>query len=197
MAYKKTEWVNNLPPSIDEVNLGKMEEQIYQNSLRIEDIQKTLAEHASHLSSLDGEISGLKGRMTTAENDIKGIKQDITNINNTKANKADVPTNSDFATQLATKVDKTTYNTFANTTVPNTYAKKSDVYTKGETDSRLNNKLSKSGDTGSGNYTFNNNVTVKGDLSTNKSYVIHNGAKLYIQSGNPGGKKGDIWIKNS
>ena len=53
MAYTKTEWHNNSQPFIDEVNLNKIEEGIYQNSVDVEDLEQTI-------SDLQAEIAQLK-----------------------------------------------------------------------------------------------------------------------------------------
>ncbi len=194
-TYRKTAWVNDIPPSIDDANLLKMEEGIYQNSLRINDLLTICERQDRELDAVRADISALGKRMTTAENDIKGIKSDITTINNTKANKNDVPTNDDFNTALDKKLDKTTYNTYVNTTAPNTYRKKSDSYTKSEVDSKVNGKLGNAGDTGNGNYRFNGNLVVNGPITTGYEYYGFDndnsqgfgagGYKLYVQSGNP------------
>lgn len=181
-VYSKTQWVNDIPPSIDEVNLLKMEEGIYQNSLRINDLLTICERQDSELDDVRADISALDKRMTTAENDIKGIKSDITTINNTKANKSDVPTNNDLSTALDKKVDKTTFSTYQ-TTVSNTYRTISDSYTKSQVDSKVDGKLNNNGDTGTGNYTFNKNVAVSGVLSTSQSYITIGGNKLYLHNG--------------
>ena len=127
MAYTKTVWVNDIPPSIDEINLGKMEEGIYQNSLRIDDLVTLTTQHTEQLKDLADDIEALQDRMTTAENDIKGMKADIQDLDNTKADASNVPTTSSMNSLLDKKLDKTTYNTFVNTTLPNNYYKKSIV----------------------------------------------------------------------
>lgn len=207
MAYDKTIWVNNIPPSIDDFNLGKMEEGIYQNSLRVEDLITLTTQHTNDIAGLRDDLGALANRVTTAENDIKSINNQIKTINDTKANKSDVPTNKDFTDALAKKLDTTTYNTFVNTTLPNTYYKKSETYTRTQIDGKVNGKLGNRGDTGNGNYTINGNLSVSGPITTGYEYIgLDNdnsmgfgagGVKLYVQPGNPGGRRGDVWIKNA
>lgn len=207
MAYTKTVWVNDIPPSIDEINLGKMEEGIYQNSLRIDDLVTLTTQHTEQLQDLADDIGALQDRMTTAENDINAIKGDIQTLESTKANASDVPTTENMNALLNNKLDKTTYNTFVNTTLPNTYYKKTETYTRSQIDSKVNGKLNNTGDTGNGNYTFNGKVNVKGTLSTTYEYIGFDsdngegfgsgGYKLYVDKNNPGGRKGDVWIKNA
>lgn len=205
--YSKTIWQNNIPPSIDEINLDKMEQGIYENSLRIGDLITLTDEHTKELADLQDDLSDLADRITTAENSIKSLNTQVTNLNNNKANKSDVPTNSSFNTELNKKLDKTTYNTFVNTTLPNTYYKKTETYTRDQIDSKVNNKLGKNGDTGNGDYTFNGTVDINGQLCTsyeaiifdtdNSTGVRNGGFKLMIQPSDPGGSKGDVWIKNA
>lgn len=207
MAYTKTVWVNDIPPSIDEINLGKMEEGIYQNSLRIDDLVTLTTQYTEQLKGLADDIEALQDRMTTAENDIKGMKADIQDLDNTKADASNVPTTSSMNSLLDKKLDKTTYNTFVNTTLPNNYYKKSETYTRSQIDSKLNGKLSDSGDTGNGDYRINGDFEVRGVLKTSYEYIGFDsdngegfgsgGYKLYVDKRNPGGRKGDVWIKNA
>lgn len=204
--YSKTVWQNNIPPSIDEYNLDKMEQGIYENSLRIGDLITLTDEHTKELSDLQGDLADLADRVTTAENGIKTLNTQVSQLNSSKANKTDVPSNSSFNTELGKKLDKTTYNNFVNTTLPNTYYKKSETYKRSEIDSKLNNKLGKNGDTGNGDYTFNGTVNVNGELRTSYEDIIFDtdnsqgirsgGYKLSIQPNDPGGSRGDVWIKN-
>lgn len=204
-AYTKTIWQNNIPPSIDDYNLDHMEQGIYENSLRIGDLITLTNEHTEEIGQLQNDLGALADRVTTNENSIKTLNSQVADIQKNKANKADVPTNEDFETELEKKVDKTTYNTFVNTTLPNTYYKKSETYTRSEIDAKLNNKLSKSGDTGTGNYTISGTLSVGGEISTAYENIIFDsdgnqglGAyRLYVQPNNPGGKRGDVWIKNT
>ena len=204
-AYTKTIWQNNIPPSIDDYNLDHMEQGIYENSLRIGDLITLTNEHTEEIGQLQNDLGALADRVTTNENSIKTLNSQVADIQKNKANKADVPTNEDFETELGKKVDKTTYNTFVNTTLPNTYYKKSETYTRSEIDAKLNNKLSKSGDTGTGNYTISGTLSVGGEISTAYENIIFDsdgnqglGAyRLYVQPNNPGGKRGDVWIKNT
>lgn len=204
-AYTKTIWQNNIPPSIDDYNLDHMEQGIYENSLRIGDLITLTKEHTEEIGQLQDDLGALADRVTTNENSIKTLNSQVADIQKNKANKADVPTNEDFETELEKKVDKTTYNTFVNTTLPNTYYKKSQTYTRSEIDAKLNNKLSKSGDTGTGNYTISGTLSVGGEISTAYENIIFDsdgnqglGAyRLYVQPNNPGGKRGDVWIKNT
>ena len=195
-AYTKTIWQNNIPPSIDDYNLDHMEQGIYENSLRIGDLITLTTEHTNELAQLQEDLGALKDRVTTNENSIKTLNSQVADIQANKANKVDVPTNEDFETELEKKVDKTTYNTFVNTTLPNTYYKKSETYTRAEIDAKLNNKLSKSGDTGTGNYTFTGNFNANGIVTSGGAYVGINGKGLYLTSYDPGGVIGDVWIKN-
>lgn len=205
VAYTKTIWQNNIPPSIDDYNLDHMEQGIYENSLRIGDLITLTTEHTNELAQLQEDLGALTDRVTTNENSIKTLNSQVADIQKNKANKANVPTNEDFETELEKKVDKTTYNTFVNTTLPNTYYKKSETYTRSEIDAKLNNKLSKSGDTGTGNYTISGTLSVGGEISTAYENIIFDsdgnqglGAyRLYVQPNNPGGKRGDVWIKNT
>ncbi len=182
-VYKKTAWVNDIPPSIDDANLLKMEEGIYQNSLRINDLVAICERQDNELDAVRADIAALGKRMTTAENDIKGLKSDVSTLQSTKANKADVPTNNEFNAGLDKKVDKTTYNTFVNTTAPNTYRTKADSYTKAQVDTKVGGKLGNKGDTGNGNYTFNGNVNVNGQIYTNQGYINIGGHRLYLHNG--------------
>lgn len=195
-AYTKTIWQNNIPPSIDDYNLDHMEQGIYENSLRIGDLITLTTEHTNELAQLQEDLGALTDRVTTNENSIKTLNSQVADIQTNKANKVDVPTNEDFETELEKKVDKTTYNTFVNTTLPNTYYKKSETYTRAEIDAKLNNKLSKSGDTGTGNYTFTGNFNASGIVTSGGAYVGINGKGLYLTSYDPGGVVGDVWIKN-
>ncbi len=181
-VYKKTQWVNDIPPSIDDVNLLKMEEGIYQNSLRVNDLLAICERQDRELNAVRADISALGKRMTTAENDIKGIKSDITTINNTKANKSDVPTNNEMSSALDGKVNNSDFANLQNY-VNNTFRKITDSYTKTEVNNKLDGKLNNNGDTGTGNYTFNKNVKAKGELSTDKGYIIIGGHKLYLHNG--------------
>lgn len=204
-AYTKTIWQNNIPPSIDDYNLDHMEQGIYENSLRIGDLITLTTEHTNELAQLQEDLGALTDRVTTNENSIKTLNSQVADIQANKANKVDVPTNEDFETELEKKLDKTTYNTFVNTTLPNTYYKKSQTYTRSEIDAKLNNKLSKSGDSGTGNYTISGTLSVGGEISTAYENIIFDsdgnqglGAyRLYVQPNNPGGKRGDVWIKNT
>lgn len=204
-AYTKTIWQNNIPPSIDDYNLDHMEQGIYENSLRIGDLITLTTEHTNELAQLQEDLGALTDRVTTNENSIKTLNSQVADIQANKANKVDVPTNEDFETELEKKLDKTTYNTFVNTTLPNTYYKKSETYTRSEIDAKLNNKLSKSGDSGTGNYTISGTLSVGGEISTAYENIIFDsdgnqglGAyRLYVQPNNPGGKRGDVWIKNT
>lgn len=206
-AYTKTIWQNNIPPSIDDYNLDHMEQGIYENSLRIGDLITLTNEHTQEIGQLQTDLGALADRVTTNENSINSLSQQVSDIETNKANKTDVPTNEDFETELEKKVDKTTYNTFVNTTLPNTYYKKSETYTRSEIDSKLNNKLGKSGDTGTGNYTITGTLSVGGPIITGYEYFGfdsdnnqgfgNGGYKLYVQSSNPGGRRGDVWIKNA
>lgn len=205
-AYTKTIWQNNIPPSIDDYNLDHMEQGIYENSLRIGDLITLTNEHTSQIGQLQSDLGALTDRVTTNENSIKTLNQQVSDIQENKANKADVPTNEDFESGLEQKVDKTTYNTFVNTTLPNNYYNKSQTYTREEIDAKLANKLNKTGgDTGSGNYNFNGNFFVSGEISTAYEDIIFDtdnnqglgSYRLYVQPGNPGGKRGDVWIKNT
>lgn len=204
-AYTKTIWQNNIPPSIDDYNLDHMEQGIYENSLRIGDLITLTTEHTNELAQLQEDLGALTDRVTTNENTIKTLNSQVADIQANKANKVDVPTNEDFETELEKKLDKTTYNTFVNTTLPNTYYKKSQTYTRSEIDAKLNNKLSKSGDSGTGNYTISGTLSVGGEISTAYENIIFDsdgnqglGAyRLYVQPNNPGGKRGDVWIKNT
>ena len=194
-AYTKTIWQNNIPPSIDDYNLDHMEQGIYENSLRIGDLITLTNEHTSQIGQLQSDLGALTDRVTTNENSIKTLNQQVADIQTNKANKTDVPTNEDFEAGLNLKVDKTTYDTFVNTTLPNNYYNKTQTYSKSEIDSQMNNKLSKSGDTGNGNYTFTGTVT-SGLLISNANRIGINGKGLYLSSGDPGGVAGDVWIKN-
>ena len=204
-AYTKTIWQNNIPPSIDDYNLDHMEQGIYENSLRIGDLITLTTEHTNELAQLQEDLGALTDRVTTNENSIKTLNSQVADIQKNKANKADVPTNEDFETELEKKVDKTTYNTFVNTTLPNTYYKKSQTYTRSEIDAKLNNKLSKSGDTGTGNYTISGTLNVGGEIQTAYEDIVFDtdgnqglgSYRLYVQPNNPGGKRGDVWIKNT
>lgn len=204
-AYTKTIWQNNIPPSIDDYNLDHMEQGIYENSLRIGDLITLTTEHTNELAQLQEDLGALTDRVTTNENSIKTLNSQVADIQANKANKVDVPTNEDFETELEKKLDKTTYNNFVNTTLPNTYYKKSETYTRSEIDAKLNNKLSKSGDSGTGNYTISGTLSVGGEISTAYENIIFDsdgnqglGAyRLYVQPNNPGGKRGDVWIKNT
>lgn len=204
-AYTKTIWQNNIPPSIDDYNLDHMEQGIYENSLRIGDLITLTTEHTNELAQLQEDLGALTDRVTTNENSIKTLNSQVADIQANKANKVDVPTNEDFETELEKKLDKTTYNTFVNTTLPNTYYTKSQTYTRSEIDAKLNNKLSKSGDSGTGNYTISGTLSVGGEISTAYENIIFDsdgnqglGAyRLYVQPNNPGGKRGDVWIKNT
>lgn len=204
-AYTKTIWQNNIPPSIDDYNLDHMEQGIYENSLRIGDLITLTNEHTEEIGQLQNDLGALADRVTTNENSIKTLNSQVADIQANKANKVDVPTNEDFETELEKKLDKTTYNTFVNTTLPNTYYKKSQTYTRSEIDAKLNNKLSKSGDSGTGNYTISGTLSVGGEISTAYENIIFDsdgnqglGAyRLYVQPNNPGGKRGDVWIKNT
>lgn len=205
VAYTKTIWQNNIPPSIDDYNLDHMEQGIYENSLRIGDLITLTTEHTNELAQLQEDLGALTDRVTTNENSIKTLNSQVADIQKNKANKADVPTNEDFETELGKKVDKTTYNTFVNTTLPNTYYKKSQTYTRSEIDAKLNNKLSKSGDTGTGNYTISGTLNVGGEIQTAYEDIVFDtdgnqglgSYRLYVQPNNPGGKRGDVWIKNT
>lgn len=204
-AYTKTIWQNNIPPSIDDYNLDHMEQGIYENSLRIGDLITLTTEHTNELAQLQEDLGALTDRVTTNENSIKTLNSQVADIQANKANKVDVPTNEDFETELEKKVDKTTYNTFVNTTLPNTYYKKSETYTRSEIDAKLNNKLSKSGDTGTGNYTISGTLNVGGEIQTAYEDIVFDtdgnqglgSYRLYVQPNNPGGKRGDVWIKNT
>lgn len=204
-AYTKTIWQNNIPPSIDDYNLDHMEQGIYENSLRIGDLITLTTEHTNELAQLQEDLGALADRVTTNENSIKTLNSQVADIQANKANKVDVPTNEDFETELEKKVDKTTYNTFVNTTLPNTYYKKSETYTRAEIDAKLNNKLSKSGDTGTGNYTISGTLNVGGEIQTAYEDIVFDtdgnqglgSYRLYVQPNNPGGKRGDVWIKNT
>lgn len=204
-AYTKTIWQNNIPPSIDDYNLDHMEQGIYENSLRIGDLITLTTEHTNELAQLQEDLGALTDRVTTNENSIKTLNSQVADIQTNKANKVDVPTNEDFETELEKKLDKTTYNTFVNTTLPNTYYKKSETYTRSEIDAKLNNKLSKSGDTGTGNYTISGTLNVGGEIQTAYEDIVFDtdgnqglgSYRLYVQPGNPGGKRGDVWIKNT
>lgn len=204
-AYTKTIWQNNIPPSIDDYNLDHMEQGIYENSLRIGDLITLTTEHTNELAQLQEDLGALTDRVTTNENSIKTLNSQVADIQANKANKVDVPTNEDFETELEKKLDKTTYNTFVNTTLPNTYYKKSETYTRSEIDAKLNNKLSKSGDTGTGNYTISGTLNVGGEIQTAYEDIVFDtdgnqglgSYRLYVQPNNPGGKRGDVWIKNT
>ena len=204
-AYTKTIWQNNIPPSIDDYNLDHMEQGIYENSLRIGDLITLTKEHTEEIGQLQDDLGALADRVTTNENSIKTLNSQVADIQKNKAKKADVPTNEDFETELEKKVDKTTYNTFVNTTLPNTYYKKSQTYTRSEIDAKLNNKLSKSGDTGTGNYTISGTLNVGGEIQTAYEDIVFDtdgnqglgSYRLYVQPNNPGGKRGDVWIKNT
>ena len=204
-AYTKTIWQNNIPPSIDDYNLDHMEQGIYENSLRIGDLITLTTEHTNELAQLQEDLGALTDRVTTNENSIKTLNSQVADIQANKANKVDVPTNEDFETELEKKLDKTTYNTFVNTTLPNTYYKKRETYTRSEIDAKLNNKLSKSGDTGTGNYTISGTLNVGGEIQTAYEDIVFDtdgnqglgSYRLYVQPNNPGGKRGDVWIKNT
>lgn len=204
-AYTKTIWQNNIPPSIDDYNLDHMEQGIYENSLRIGDLITLTNEHTSQIEQLQSDLGALTDRVTTNENSIKTLNSQVADIQANKANKVDVPTNEDFETELEKKLDKTTYNSFVNTTLPNTYYKKSETYTRSEIDAKLNNKLSKSGDTGTGNYTISGTLNVGGEIQTAYEDIVFDtdgnqglgSYRLYVQPNNPGGKRGDVWIKNT
>lgn len=195
-AYTKTIWQNNIPPSIDDYNLDHMEQGIYENSLRIGDLITLTNEHTSQIGQLQSDLGALTDRVTTNENSIKTLNQQVADIQTNKANKTDVPTNEDFEAGLNLKVDKTTYDTFVNTTLPNNYYNKTQTYSKSEIDSQMNNKLGRSGDTGTGNYTFTGNVTANGIVSSGGAYIGVNGKGIYLTSYDPGGVAGDVWIKN-
>lgn len=205
--YTKTVWSNNIPPSIDDFNLGKMEEGIYENSLRIGDLITLTNEHTDEIGKLQDDLGALTDRVTTNENSIKTLNQQVADIENNKANKTDVPTNEDFETELEKKVDKTTYDTFVNTTLPNNYYNKTQTYSREEIDGKLNGKLGNAGDTGHGNYRFTGTLDVGGPITSGYEYYGFDndnsqgfgegGYKLYVQSGNPGGRRGDVWIKNA
>ncbi len=182
-AYRKTDWVNDMPPSIDDYNLDKMEEGIYQNSLHIKELIDICMRQDDELDAIRADVASLTNRMTTAENDIKTLKSNVDTLDKTKANKDNVPTNADFQKELAKKVNNTTYNTFVNNTLPNTYYKKSETYSKTEIDNLLKNKLNRGGDTTNGNYTFNNNVTVGGQIKTNQDYIKLAGHDLHLRDG--------------
>lgn len=195
-AYTKTIWQNNIPPSIDDYNLDHMEQGIYENSLRIGDLITLTNEHTSQIEQLQTDLGALTDRVTTNENSIKTLNSQVADIQTNKANKTDVPTNEDFEAGLNLKVDKTTYETFVNTTLPDNYYNKTQTYNKSEIDSQMNNKLSKSGDTGNGSYTFTGNVTANGIVTSGGAYVGVNGKGIYLTSYDPGGVVGDVWIKN-
>lgn len=182
-AYRKTDWVNDMPPSIDDYNLDKMEEGIYQNSLHIKELIDICMRQDDELDAIRADVASLTNRMTTAENDIKTLKSNVDTLDKMKANKDNVPTNADFQKELAKKVNNTTYNTFVNNTLPNTYYKKSETYSKTEIDNLLKNKLNRGGDTTNGNYTFNNNVTVGGQIKTNQDYIKLAGHDLHLRDG--------------
>lgn len=194
-AYTKTIWQNNIPPSIDDYNLDHMEQGIYENSLRIGDLITLTNEHTSQIGQLQSDLGALTDRVTTNENSIKTLNQQVADIQTNKANKTDVPTNEDFEAGLNLKVDKTTYDTFVNTTLPNNYYNKTQTYSKSEIDSQMNNKLGRNGDTGTGNYNFTGTVT-SGLLISSANRIGINGKGLYLSSGDPGGVAGDVWIKN-
>lgn len=194
-AYTKTIWQNNIPPSIDDYNLDHMEQGIYENSLRIGDLITLTNEHTSQIGQLQSDLGALTDRVTTNENSIKTLNQQVSDIQTNKANKTDVPTNEDFEAGLNLKVDKTTYDTFVNTTLPNNYYNKTQTYSKSEIDSQMNNKLGRNGDTGTGNYNFTGTVT-SGLLISSANRIGINGKGLYLSSGDPGGVAGDVWIKN-
>lgn len=204
-AYTKTIWQNNIPPSIDDYNLEHMEQGIYENSLRIGDLITLTKEHSDEIGQLQDDLGTLTDRVTTNENSIKTLNQQVADIQTNKANKTEVPTNEDFEAGLNLKVDKTTYETFVNTTLPNTYYNKSETYTRSEIDAKLNNKLGKSGDTGTGNYTISGSLSLGGELKTAYEDIVFDTDgnqglgeyRLYVQPNNPGGKRGDVWIKNT
>ena len=175
-AYKKTDWVNDMPPSIDDFNLDKMEEGIYQNSLHIKELIDICTRQDEELDAIRGDIADLTNRMSTAENDIKSLKNDVDILDNKKADASNVPTNEDFQKELDKKVNNTTFDAFKNS-LPNTY------YNKTEIDNLLKKYLLKSGDTANGNYTINGNVQVNGQLSTNQDYVRMAKRNLHLYNG--------------
>lgn len=176
-AYRKTDWVNDMPPSIDDYNLDKMEEGIYQNSLHIKELIDICTRQDEELDAIRDDIAGLTNRMTTAENDIKGLKNDVNRLDTTKANKADVPTVTDFNNGMDKKLDKTTFDSFKNN-LPNTY------YNKTEIDNLLKKYLRKDiDDTKSGKLTVTGDMHVNGQISTNQQHVRLAGNNLQLVQG--------------
>lgn len=208
VIYNKTIWENNLPPSIDEYNLGKMEEGIYQNSLRIADLITLTTQHTQQIADLNDDVAALGRRMTTAENDIRTIKGNINTINNTlttKADKSNTYTKSEISSMLSNYATNSSVNNLQNqvTNVTNTAnATANGTYTAAQCDARY---MKRTGDTVTGDYGFNGTVHVSGEikttyeaitLDTDMSSGFGRPVKLNVCPGQPSGGRGDVWIKN-
>lgn len=103
MAYIKNFWHNNIPPSIDEVNLNHMEEGIYQNSLRIEDLISNTNDHEARIKAMEAAVLELQNKAAKHDADIASLQQQVDGLNSSKANKSDVYTKSETDALLATK----------------------------------------------------------------------------------------------
>lgn len=103
MAYIKNFWHNNIPPSIDEVNLNHMEEGVYQNSLRVEDLISSTNDHEARIKAMEAAVLELQNKAAKHDADIASLQQQVDGLNSSKANKSDVYTKPETDALLAAK----------------------------------------------------------------------------------------------
>lgn len=58
MSYVKTEWINNSPPKINQTNLNKIEEQIFENTNNIGTLSSLKTSDRSNLVNAINEFAG-------------------------------------------------------------------------------------------------------------------------------------------
>ena len=193
--YKKTQWIDNYPPSIDEWNLNHMEEGIYINSLRVNELIDLTSLHSDQIAELQKDVAALEKRMDTAEADIRSNRNGIADLDSKKANKSDVPAKAEMQSAVNSAASSAAsqlqdLQNQMNQNQGGVNGKISDVQ------QALNNKLNRNGDNTGGNYTFSGSVSAA-TLGCTQNRIKFGSATLFISGGDPGGSNGDVWIKNS
>ena len=206
-VYQPTVWHNDMPPSIDEVNLYHMENQIYQNSLRVADLIKLTTAQSGELDDVNQDIDELRSLLDIVNGQIEELKAEDQNLDNKKADKSNTYTKGEVDAQMAERQSE--LEKLRDSYIPNNYYKKGETWSQAEADGRYLRKDTNDSTThtvnfGTVNTTF---LQVNSEMKTtyesirfdadNSQGVRGGGYSLYVQRNNPGGAYGDVWIKNA
>ena len=172
-----------------------MEEGIYINSLRVNELIDLTSLHSEQIAELQKDVEALEKRMDTAEADIRSNKNGIADLDSRKANKSDVPTRAEMqsAVNSAASSAASQYQDLQNQMNQNQSGAEGQI---SDVQQALNKKLNRDGDNTGGNYTFTGTVNAQ-TLVTPQNRIKMGSATLFIAGGDPGGNNGDVWIKNA